>query len=410
MSRARRIFSRHFDWIVFGTALTLVVAGIFMVYSATQVPSSPARHLLWRQQIVWACLGMAIASVVAAVPFRVFEEYGHFLYGAGVLLLVMVPIIGIEEYGAKRWLNLGGFNFQPSEPAKILTVIMVARYLSNRRIELTRPLHFAGAAALVLVPFALILKQPDLGTSLSLPAAFSVMIYWAGMPVLIMLLFITPVLSLLTSLSLWIWIPYMLALGGALWGLKVRRLVLVGALLVNLVVGLATPHIWNSLEPYQRERIMTFIDPNRDRSGSGYQIIQSRIAVGSGGVLGKGYLQGTQKALSFLPMQHTDFIYSVVGEEFGLVGSLAVLGLLGMLIARGYFIAGRVRNRFASLLAVGISTTLLFHVLVNAGMVLGLAPVTGLPLPFISYGGTFMVTCLFQVGLLLNVAIRQNEY
>ena len=287
---------------------------------------------------------------------------------------------------------------------------MVAGFLANRRIELTRPLHFAGAAALVLVPFALILKQPDLGTSLSLPAAFSVMIYWAGMPVPIMLLFITPVISILTSLSIWIWIPYMLALGGALWGLKVRRFVLIGALLVNGVVGLATPQIWKSLEPYQRERIMTFVDPNRDRSGSGYQIIQSRIAVGSGGLVGKGYLQGSQKALSFLPMQHTDFIYSVVGEEFGFLGSIAVLGLLGALIARGYHIAGRVRNRFASLLAVGISTTLLFHVLVNAGMVLGLAPVTGLPLPVISYGGTFMVTCLFQVGLLLNVAIRRNEY
>jgi rod shape determining protein RodA len=410
VSRARRLFSRHFDWMLVGTALTLVVFGVLMVYSATQVPSSPARHLLWRQQILWACLGLSVAAIVTAVPYRAFEEYGHFLYGAGIVLLLMVPVIGIEEYGAKRWLDIGGFNFQPSEPAKILTVLMIARYLSNRRIEVRRPFHLLGAVAIMLLPFVLILKQPDLGTSLSLPASFCVMLYWAGMPALLMLLFATPIVSVFTSLSLFAWIPYMLVLGGTLWALKVRRIILIAVIAVNAVVGLGTPQIWNHLKPYQRERIVSFLDPNHDRSGSGYQIIQSRIAIGSGGFIGKGYLGGTQKALSFLPMQHTDFIYSVVGEEFGFVGSFAVLALLGVLIVRGFQIAGRVRNRFASLLAVGISATIFFHVLVNAGMALGLAPVTGLPLPFISYGGTFMVTCLFQVGLLLNVAIRRNEY
>jgi rod shape determining protein RodA len=287
---------------------------------------------------------------------------------------------------------------------------MVARYLSNRRIDVRRPLHFAGVVALVFVPFVLILKQPDLGTSLSLPASLCVMLFWAGMPYLTMVLFATPLFSVIASLSLWVWIPYIAILGGSLWFGKARRAVLITVLAVNVVVGIAAPQIWMHLKPYQRERIVTFVDPSRDRSGSGYQIIQSRIAIGSGGLLGKGYLQGTQKALSFLPMQHTDFIYSVVGEEFGFVGSFAVLALLGVLILRGFDVASRARNRFASLLAVGISSTLLFHVIVNTAMVLGLAPVTGLPLPFISYGGTFMVTCLVLVGLLLNVAIRRNEY
>jgi rod shape determining protein RodA len=410
LSRPRRVLPRHFDWILVLTTLTLVMFGVLMVYSATQVPSSPARHLLWRQQIIWAALGMVVATVVTAMPYRVFEEYGHFLYGFGVMLLILVPVIGIEEYGAKRWLSIGGFNFQPSEPAKILTVMIVARCLSNRRVDLHRPLHLIGVAALVFVPFVLILKQPDLGTSLSLPAAFCVMLYWAGLPIRFMLLAATPLISMITSLSLPIWLTYMACLGGSLWIVRARRMVLVAVLALNALVGIGTPQIWNHLEPYQRERIMTFLDPNRDRSGSGYQIIQSRIAIGSGGIVGKGYLQGTQKALSFLPMQHTDFIYSVVGEEFGFLGSFAVIALLGVLIVRGFQLAGRVRNRFASLVAVGASATLLFHVLVNAAMVLGLAPVTGLPLPFISYGGTFMVTCLFQVGLLLNVSVRRNEY
>ncbi len=410
MSRARRLVSRHFDWLLVITTLLLITVGIFMVYSATQVPASPARQLLWRQQIIWILLGLSVAGVSVAIPYRIFEEYGHFLYAAGVLLLILVPVMGVAEYGAQRWLRLGGIKFQPSEPAKILTVIMVARYLSSRHRDVRLPNHFFGALAIMSLPFLLILKQPDLGTSLSIPAAFAVMVFWAGFPFLIMALVATPVVSLFTSLSLWAWIPYILALSGVLWFSPMRRVFVFAILGVNLLVGLTTPTLWNHLEPYQRERIMTFVDPNRDRSGSGYQIIQSRIAIGSGGLTGKGPLRGTQKALSFLPMQHTDFIYSVVGEEFGLVGSLGVLALLGILIIRGFVIAARARNQFASLLAAGISATFLFHVFVNMAMSLGLAPVTGLPLPFLSYGGTFMLTCLFQVGLLLNVAIRRNEH
>lgn len=411
MSRPhRRLVPRTFDWVILGVTLALVIAGVLMVYSASQVPSSPGRHSLWQQQILWALIGLVVATLATLVPYRLFEEYGHILYAGGVLLLLLVPVIGIEEYGARRWLNIGGFNFQPSEPAKILTVMMLARFLSQRKLDLTRPAQLLRAAAIALVPFVLILKQPDLGTSLSLPVMTSVMLLWAGLPLLLMVLFVTPLISLITSLNLWVWIAYIGLLGGGLWLLRARRLLVVVVLAANVLVGMATPQILHHLKPYQRERIRSFIDPNHDRAGSGYQIIQSKIAIGSGGAVGKGYLQGTQKALSFLPMQHTDFIFSVVGEEFGFVGSMAVLGLLAVLVARGFAVAGAARNRFASLLAAGITATFLFHSVVNTGMALGLAPVTGLPLPFISYGGTFMITSLFQVGLLLNVALRRNEY
>lgn len=406
----RRVIGRGFDWTIVLITLVLVGIGVAMVYSASHVPSSPARFNLWRSQLVWVSFGLLIAALAAAIPYRLIEEFGHFLYAGSIVLLLLVPVIGVSEYGAKRWLDLGGFNFQPSEPAKICTVIMLARFLDRRRVDLTRPAELLQALAIMVVPFVLILRQPDLGTSLSLPVATFVMLFWAGLPVLLMLLFMTPLFSMLASLSMFVWVPYMLALAGAFRLLHVRRLVVIVALAVNLVVGLATPHIWNHLKPYQRERIMTFIDPNRDRSGSGYQIIQSRIAIGSGGLSGKGYMQGTQKALAFLPMQHTDFIYSVVGEEFGFAGSVAVLGLLGALAIRGFYVAGRARNRFAALMAAGIAATFLFHILLNTAMTAGMAPVTGIPLPFISYGGTFMITCLFQVGLLLNVAIRRNDY
>ena len=411
MSTARvRPAGRTFDWQIVLPCLVLVLFGVAMVYSASHVPSSPGRLDLWRSQVLWVVLGVTVATVAAVIPFRVFETFAHLLYAGSLFMLLLVPIIGVSEYGAKRWLDLGGFNFQPSEPAKILTVMMLARYLDRRRLDLTRPGEVLGAVAIMFAPFVLILRQPDLGTSLSLPVACAAMLYWAGLPAGILLLFLTPIISMITSLWLWLWIPYVVGLFALLRGFKVRRLILVTVLLINVAIGLATPQIWNHLKPYQRERILTFVDPNRDRSGSGYQIIQSRIAIGSGGFWGKGYMEGTQKALAFLPMQHTDFIYSVVGEEFGFVGTAGVLALLGALIVRGYWVAGRARNRFGSLLAIGISTTLLFHTLVNTAMTAGVAPVTGIPLPFISYGGTFMITCLFQVGLLLNVAVRRNEY
>lgn len=405
-----RGFLRHIDWVIVLTALALLVIGVAMVYSASHVPSSPARASLWRSQATWVALGLVVATVAAVIPYRVFETFAHILYGGCVFLLALVPFIGISEYGAKRWLDFGGFNFQPSEPAKIVTVLMLARYLDRRRVDLTRPKELLGALAITAVPWFLIVGQPDLGTSLSLPVATFGMLYWAGLPVRIMALFVTPIVSLVTSLWWWLFWPWLIGLFFALRGFRARKLILVTALAINLAVGLATPTIWNQLKPYQQGRILTFIDPNRDPSGAGYQIIQSRIAIGSGGLFGKGYMQGTQKALAFLPMQHTDFIYSVVGEEFGFVGSVTVLLLLGGLAARGFWVAGRTRNRFAGLLAAGIGTTFLFHTFVNTAMTAGMAPVTGIPLPFISYGGTFMITCLFQVGLLLNVAVRRNEY
>lgn len=410
MARPRRTLGDQLDWLLIGLTLALLLFGVLSVYSATQVPSSPARQHLWLAQLEWMTAGLIVAAIAAAVPYRIYEEYGHFAYGFGLFLLLLVPVIGIEKYGAKRWLDILGFNFQPSEPAKIFTVFLVARYLSRRRVDLSRVQELLIAAGIAFVPLMLIMIQPDLGTSLSIPAATAAMLFWAGMPVPLMGLLLTPLVSVITSFKIWIFLLFLALLGFGLRLARARTLVLVGALLVNLAVGFATPYLWNHLKPYQRERILTFLDPGRDRSGSGYQIIQSRIAVGSGGATGKGYLQGTQKALSFLPMQHTDFIFSVVGEEWGFVGSIALVGLLTGLVCRGYSIAGRARNRFASLMAVGISTTFLFHILVNIGMAIGLAPVTGIPLPFVSYGGTFLIICLFKVGLLLNVSIRRNEY
>jgi len=256
----------------------------------------------------------------------------------------------------------------------------------------------------------LVLKEPDLGTSLSFPIILVAMLFWAGMPLRNLLLALTPVMNaglFFITGTLWWFVGLFAILLGII---RPRPVFLVVMLLINGVVCYITPHLWNHLEDYQKRRIETFLNPGNDPYGSGYQIIQSRIAIGSGGVTGKGYLQGTQKGLAFLPMRHTDFIYSVVGEELGLIGSLTVVVLYGLLILRGLRIAVASRNGFASLLAIGLVTALFFHIMVNMLMTIGWAPVTGLPLPLISYGGTALIVNGIEIGLLQNVALRRQEF
>jgi rod shape determining protein RodA len=274
--------------------------------------------------------------------------------------------------------------------------------------------------AVALVPFVLILLEPDLGTSLSLPAAVLPMLYWAGLPLVVVLALASPILTLVLLLparfhetpELWIvlWFVFLAGLGWFLLASRVRRATLVGVLGFNMVVGSLVPVLWSRfLQPYQQLRVKTLWNPAEDPLGAGYQAHQSKIAIGSGGFLGKGYLEGTQKGLAFLPHTHTDFIFSILGEEFGFVGCMVTLLLFALLVGRGLMLATRARSRFAGTLAAGISSMILFHVAVNVSMTIGLAPVTGLPLPFLSYGGTFLLLTLAQAGLLVNVSLRRNE-
>jgi rod shape determining protein RodA len=259
------------------------------------------------------------------------------------------------------------------------------------------------------VPFLLILFEPDLGTSLSIPASVLPMCFWAGLPLGVILTLVSPALSAILSVNFWLWLVFLAGVGTVLVLFHARRWVVVTVLALNMVVGTVTPVLWNSLKPYQRQRVLTFVNPDHDQAGAGYQVIQSKIAVGSGGLTGTGFLKGTQKGLAFLPQQHTDFVFSVLAEEFGFLGCLFVLLLFAVLIYRSLQIAIRARSRFASVLVVGICGSLVFHVGINVSMTLGLAPVTGLPLPFLSYGGSFLMATLAQMGLLFNVALRRNE-
>lgn len=396
--------------LVFVTVL-LALIGIAFVYSATAMAKDSAEHGLYLKQLIWLAIALGGGALIAAVPYRIYMgKSAWLLYGLGILLLTLTLFIGHVGLGAQRWLGWGSLKFQPSELAKIGTVILLAHLLSERKLDLTqlrslwRPMLAAG------VPLLLVLRQPDLGTSLTFLMIFFSMLYWAGLPLLYMFLLLTPLINVATSFYLPAWIVFATVLAVVLYRSRLRLVPILVVVAINLVVGIGTPQVWNHLEPYQRQRISTFLDPAADPYGAGYQIIQSKIAIGSGQVAGKGFLHGTQKGLAFLPEQHTDFIFSVVGEETGFLGAGIVTVLYLVLILRGLKIAHHARNRFGSLLAIGLTSVFLYHVLVNVCMTVGLAPVTGLPLPLLSYGGTSLLTSFLQVGLIQNVSMRWREY
>ncbi len=400
------------DGVLLVTAFLLLMIGLAAVYSATSVPGTP-EHGLHLKQAVWIVVGAVLFLVAATIPLRYFDgPLAVTAYGVSIVLLMLTLVIGSTRLGAKRWLDLGVFLLQTSEVAKIGAVLVLARVLGGRPFNVLRPSRMFACLGLCAVPAALVLKQPDLGSAMSFAALPLPMLAWAGFPLFGLLLVASPIMNLTALISTKLWIVYIAILAFVLFRARDRLGIFVGVLLlaINIGAGLAAPHAWNHLHEYQRQRITTFLDPAKDPYGAGYQIIQSKIALGAGGVAGKGYLQGTQKKLSFLPEQHTDFIYCVVGEEFGFLGTTAVLLLYLLLLTNGIVIAYRARNRFASLVAFGMVGVFLYNVLVNIWMTVGLAPVTGLPLPLISYGGSSLLMSMVQLGLLANVSIRRHDY
>ena len=336
--------------------------GVAMLYSAGGGDMQP-----WAsRQLVRLVMGLLALFVIALIDIRFWLRYAYLIYAAALLMLGAVEVMGAIGMGAQRWIRIGSFQLQPSEIMKVALVLALARYFHRMNIEdIGRPTYLLIPLFLVLAPVALVIKQPDLGTAVML-----------------------------------------LLGGGAMFFLAGARLWKFGAI---LVAGIASiPIGWNFLHEYQRRRILTFLNPESDPLGSGYHILQSQIAFGSGSIFGKGYLQGTQSHLNFLPERHTDFIYTMLAEEFGLVGGLLVLVLYAMLMVYGFAIAVHSRNHFGRLVAMGVTTTILLYVFVNTAMVMGLIPVVGVPLPLISYGGTAMLTVLGGCGLLMNIYIHRD--
>lgn len=408
-----------FDFSLFFSAIALWVIGILLVFSATHIHQTGPLAGIYKSQILWVTMGVLIILLVVSIPPSLFYNLAYVFYGLSLLLLTYVIFTGVVSKGAGRWIAVGPIRLQPSEFAKIGLLLALARYLSRHTITLERISSFVVPGLLILVPFALVMKQPDLGTALVFCTMSLPMFFWAGLSLKEVFLLVSPGISLVLSL-----IPLILAfssdstmgIGGAVpWGLfflffcvfvyfvRPHPVVLVGTILANLLVAATTNILWNSfLQDYQKMRVLSFIDPQRDPFGAGYQVIQSKVAVGSGHIFGKGYLQGTQTRLSFLPEQHTDFIFSVLGEQFGFIGCVVVLLLFLFMIARCFGATQVIKNRFINLVIVGAASIITFHVFVNVAMILGMMPVTGLPLPFLSYGGSFTFTTAILIGLILN--------
>lgn len=368
MATLVRGFRDQFDWALFVAVSAIAVIGVVNLYSATSAAGSGLSGL-YIQQIYWLTLGAGVAVLVAAIDYRVYERTGWFAYGAGVVLLILVFLLGNTIRGSTRWINIGSFTLQPSELMKVFLIIALAKYLHNDPKTDGRTLKDLVVPGLILaVPMILILLQPDLGTAM-------------------ICAFIFGTIMMLTKL-------------------KLRSLFTLAAAFV-----LSAPLTWTYLlRDYQRGRLTAFLNPEADLLDTGWHAHQSLVAIGSGGLLGKGYMQGTQNQYRFLPDQFSDFPFSVWSEEQGLAGALLILGLYFFIILWGLKIASQAKDRFGAVVAVGVSALIFWHTIINIGMVCGMLPVVGVTLPLFSYGGSSVLTIMIGVGLLMNVSIRRFSF
>jgi len=381
------------------TTGVLSLLGVMMIFST-------AGSSIMTRQIIWLVFSLLIAVLFSRISPRIWLNLSPIIYTFAVILTFVI-LIKSDVY-PRRWIRIGDISIQPSEFAKFATVLMLANYLANKKkLE-----HFSDMAVPTLIaglPAILVFIEPDLGAAQIFLPILIVMSYWAGMPGWKILILFSPIISAIASFSIYTWVVYMALL---MLFLYFRRQLtdLIYGFVSNSLMGLIMPVVWNSLKIYQQRRILSFFSPWLDPKGMSWQIIQSKIAIGSGGFLGKGFLSGTQKKLEFLPERHTDFIFSCLGEEFGLVGIIVVLTLYFYLVYRLLTLAKETRNRFSGILVSGFMTWIAYQTFINIGVTMGLLPVTGVPLPFISYGGSALLSCFMAIGVCLSVSENRMAY
>lgn len=399
-----------YDWKLVLAAFALSVIGIFLIYSAQHFSDDPGARSIYLKQIFWLAIALVVFVITVSIPFRVYDFLAYLFYGFMVLLLAAVLIVGSTQMGAARWFSFGPINFQPSEFAKLALLLALARFFAYSKLPPESKRRLAISCLLVIIPAGLILKQPDLGTSLVYFVLLFSLWFFSGVRPLYLFLMITPIISLIAA-SHWIaWVVYLAILLVILFLGRPGLLFSVVVTIVNLTFGILTPLVWNRLADYQKLRIVIFLDPGRDPQRAGYQIIQSIVAIGSGGLFGKGFLSGSQSRLEYLPVRHTDFVFCVMGEEIGFFGAAIVILLFGYIMFRGLKIASRCHAPFLAVTSWGVVTIIFFQMLVNIGMAVGLMPVTGLPLPFVSYGGTSLVFFWILIGLLVSAERNWQEH
>jgi rod shape determining protein RodA len=364
--REVRGFWKDFDWALFGAALSLSLISLTEIYSATMnIPGDVS----FIKQTIFVCAGIVMMFLIASIDYHTLSEHVPWFYLGSLAVLIYTPLAARKIAGAKSWISLGPVSFQPSEVVKMVVIVAMARYLSDLHVKGYLTFSQMIKACIVCgIPVSLILLQPDMGTALTY------------MPILVVGMFVR--------------------------GLK-PKLILTVIFLVLLVLPMSWFVLEDFLKEHQKERILTFVDPSRDPQGKGFQVQQSKIAIGSGGLMGKGVFNGSQNQLGFLPARHTDFIFSVVGEEMGFVGVIGTLGLLGFILFRSLHNAQTARDSLGLFIILGVVGVFFFHMVVNIAMVIGWFPVVGIPLPFMSYGGSSVLTAFIGLGLVISVRRRR---
>ncbi|MCL0040961.1 rod shape-determining protein RodA [Thermodesulfovibrionales bacterium] len=371
---------KNFDWLTLAIVIILSVVGIMTIYSATRPPIDILVHSeFYLKQVLWLAIGIIALFIVVLFDYRLLQRYSYLIFGLGLVLLVSVSFAGDERMGAQRWLSIGPISFQPSELLRVFFIIGVSSYLIHisqylkEKISIKSVLIFAILPAIfVILPVALLIKQPDLGTAILLASLFVILLVFKGI---------------------------------------ISKKAIAFTLIVGFISIPFLGHIlWEGLRDHQRNRLIVFLNPAIDPTGIGWQVNQSKIAIGSGGFSGKGFLEGTQGPLRFLPERHTDFIFPVFAEEWGFIGSIVLLSLFLVLFLRGLDTAVKARDNFGRLVAFGITAMFFIYFCVNIGMTVGLMPVVGIPLPFISYGGTALLSNFIAAGILINIRARRFEF
>jgi rod shape determining protein RodA len=389
------------DWLLFVLPIGLTILGGVMIHSI-QMSQEGAN---WSSQHFLTCgVGVVLALIIARWRYEQLLQWHWFIYGGTILLLLAVKFLGTEGLGAQRWLNIFGFYLQPSEFAKLGAIITIAALLHERPAS-TIP-SAIRVISVVAVPWALVFLEPNLGTSLVFAAVTMGMLYWGNANPGWLLLLLSPFISaILFNVFLPVWFVWIVGVGVVAWrSLPWFRTGTLVAVVINLVSGGLGHLLWELLKDYQKERLIIFLNPDQDPLGGGYHLIQSRIAIGAGELWGRGLYKGTQTQLSFIPEQHTDFIFAAIGEELGFAGCIVVLLAVWLICLRLVIIAQNAKDDFGSLIAIGVFSMVVFQTAVNVGMTIGLSPVTGIPLPFLSYGKSALVMNFLAIGVVQSVA------
>jgi len=358
------------------------------------------------KQSIWLTLAIALCFIFSTLSPRIWSMLSPFIYLLIVFFLFLLLFYPVGY--PRRWFKFGEISIQPSEFTKLGTIMLLAYLLATRK-KLEKYIDILVPLMIVAIPAGLIFMEPDLGAAQIFLPILILMLYWAGMPGIKIFIFFSPLISAITSFSIYIWLVYIVGLSVFLYWRK-RLSDFVYGLISNPLAGLIMPLLWGALKSYQQKRIIAFLSPWLDPRGMSWQIIQSKIAIGSGKLFGKGFLSGTQKKLEFLPERHTDFIFSCIGEEFGLIGIIAVISLYIYLFYRLIILAKETKNRFSSLFVIGVFAWFSYQTFLNTGMTMGLLPITGVPLPFISYGGSSLLACFIAIGIILAISKSKLEY